>query len=170
MKRGEIYYIEASKQYQTTGSEQKPDRPAIIVSNDISNENSQVVEVVFLTTQDKPPLPTHVQIKSANRVSTAVCEQINTVSIERIANYMGECTADEMKQVDQALAVSVGLELCSRAEIINAERQAQEAKLKVTDLMIQCAEEKQNAMKLEAERDAIKSLFKSTIQEIISKQ
>lgn len=170
MKRGEIYYIEASKQYQTTGSEQKPDRPAIIVSNNANNDNAQTVEVVFLTTQDKPPLPTHVTIKSANRTSTALCEQINTVSIERIANYMGECSEEEMKQVDQAPVASLGLELCPRAEIIDLERQAQEAKLKVTDLMLQCAEEKQNAMKLEAERDVIKSLFKSTIQEIISKQ
>lgn len=170
MKRGEIYYVEPSKQYQETGSEQRANRPAIIVSNDLNNDNAQTVEVVFLTTQEKPPLPTHVTIRSANRTSTALCEQINTVSIERIADYMCECTADEMKQVDQALAVSVGLELCSRAEIINAERQAQEAKLKVTDLMIQCAEETQKTMKLEAERDAIKSLFKYTIQEIISKQ
>lgn len=170
MKRGEIYYIEASKQYQTTGSEQKPDRPAIIVSNNANNDNAQTVEVVFLTTQEKSPLPTHVTIRSANRISTALCEQINTVSIERIANYMGECSEEEMKQVDQALVASLGLELCPRAEIIDAERQAQEAKLKVTDLMLQCAEEKQNAMKIEVERDVIKSLFKSTIQEIISKQ
>lgn len=170
MKRGEIYYVEPSKQYQETGSEQRSNRPAIIVSNDMNNENAQTVEVVFLTTQEKPPLPTHVTIKSANRLSTALCEQINAVSIERIANYMGECSEEEMKKVDQALAVSVGLELCSRAEIIDAKRQAQEAKLKVTDLMIQCAEETQKTMKLEAERDAIKSLFKSTIQEIISKQ
>ena len=39
-------------------------RPAVIVSNDVCNEHSRVVEVVFLTTKEKPPLPTHVKINS----------------------------------------------------------------------------------------------------------
>lgn len=42
MKRGEIYYIEST--YRETGSEQRGGRPAVIVSNDKNNENSEVVE------------------------------------------------------------------------------------------------------------------------------
>lgn len=52
MKRGEIYYIEST--YRETGSEQRGGRPAVIVSNDKNNENSEVVEVVYMTT--KQPL------------------------------------------------------------------------------------------------------------------
>ena len=48
-KRGEIYYIESS--FATTGSEQRPGRPAVIVSNDKNNEHSTTAEVVYLTTQ-----------------------------------------------------------------------------------------------------------------------
>lgn len=49
MKRGEIYYIEST--YRETGSEQRGGRPAVIVSNDKNNENSEVVEVVYMTTK-----------------------------------------------------------------------------------------------------------------------
>lgn len=51
MKRGEIYYIEST--YRETGSEQRGSRPAVIVSNDKNNENSEVVEVVYMTTKPK---------------------------------------------------------------------------------------------------------------------
>ena len=60
MKRGEIYYIEST--YRETGSEQRGGRPAVIVSNDKNNENSEVVEVVYMTTKPKNDLPTHVFI------------------------------------------------------------------------------------------------------------
>lgn len=49
MRRGEIYYIEST--YRETGSEQRGGRPAVIVSNDKNNENSEVVEVVYMTTK-----------------------------------------------------------------------------------------------------------------------
>lgn len=58
MKRGEIYYIEST--YRETGSEQRGGRPAVIVSNDKNNENSEVVEVVYMTTKPKNDLPMRI--------------------------------------------------------------------------------------------------------------
>lgn len=106
IKRGDIYYIQKSV---SCGSEQIAGRPGIIVSNNKCNEVSGVVEVVFLTTQEKRPLPTHVTITSAPRTSIALCEQINSVDIERIGNYCGHLTEKEMSEVDHALTVSLGL-------------------------------------------------------------
>ena len=111
-KRGEIYYIENSKTYQSTGSEQKAERPGIIISNNTNNENSTVVQVVFLTTQPKTELPTHVQINSSARVSTALCEQIFTISVDRVTNYMGECTPEEMAKIEKAIKISLGIDSC----------------------------------------------------------
>lgn len=105
MKRGEIYYIYPRA---TTGAEIAKGRPGVIVSNDLLNK-SRVVEVVFLTTHPKPDLPTHAAINSASRPSTAVCEQINTVAIERIGDKMGECTPEEMAAIDRALLASLGI-------------------------------------------------------------
>lgn len=106
-KRGEIYYIYQSGSEQE--SEQVAGRPAIIVSNNKGNEFSPVVEVVFLTTKGKSPLPTHVEILSCKRPSIALCEQINTISKSRIGEYNGECTDEEMHKIDKAICVSVGI-------------------------------------------------------------
>lgn len=104
--RGEIYYIHAET---ATGSEQCGGRPAIIISNDTGNQHAPVVEVVYLTTQPKKPMPTHVEIHSAPVMSIAMCEQIHTVSKERIGDYAGRLTEDELRGVDNALRVSIGL-------------------------------------------------------------
>lgn len=102
--RGEIYHIQ---EIETSGHEQHGDRPAIIVSNDVGNEHSPVVEVVYLTTQEKRPLPTHVQIHSSPRPSTAMCEQIDSVDKSRLGGLMGRVTEEEMHKIDKALAVSL---------------------------------------------------------------
>ena len=66
--RGSIWYVESG---YSTGSEQLPGRPAIIVSNDVNNKHSSTVEMVYLTTAPKHDLPTHVTIRSTSRGSTA---------------------------------------------------------------------------------------------------
>ena len=108
MKRGEIYYIE--KGYNEVGSEQRTGRPAIIVSNDKCNEHSAVVEVVYLTTQPKSDLPTHIDIRSTPKTSVALCEQISSVSKERIGQYVGQCSEYEMLMLEAALEISLGIE------------------------------------------------------------
>lgn len=54
-------------------------------------------------------MPTHVRIKSSPIPSIALCEQIETVYKKRIGKYLAKVTMDEMKQIDKALAVSIGL-------------------------------------------------------------
>ena len=41
--------------------------------------------------------------------SIALCEQIETVYKKRIGKYLAKATMDEMKRIDKALAVSIGL-------------------------------------------------------------
>ena len=104
--RGDIFYVHKSA--PTTGCEQDAGRPAIIVSNDIGNKHSSNVEVVFLTTQEKNPLPTHVNI-ICKVPSVALCEQVFTVSKDRLGDLIRTCTAGEMKEIDNALMISLGL-------------------------------------------------------------
>lgn len=116
MKRGEIYYIKSN--YAETGFEQRADRPAVIVSNDKCNEHSGVLEVVFLTTKPKKPLPTHVLVKEdPARPSTVLCEQITSVDVGRFSDYIGTLTEEEMLEVDKALAVSLGLPIPEKAQL-----------------------------------------------------
>lgn len=111
--RGEIYYVYPSS---GVGSEQSAGRPAIVVSNDKANLYSPVLEMVYLTTQPKTSLPTHVDITSVERPSIALCEQIHSVSKSRIGGFIAKCTDTEMAMVDGALCISLGLELPITAE------------------------------------------------------
>lgn len=70
IKRGDIYYIRDTR--QSVGSEQRADRPAVIVSNNTNNKHSGVYEVVYMTTQPKTDLPTHFIIASALKPSTVL--------------------------------------------------------------------------------------------------
>lgn len=110
--RGEIYYI-----YETevSGNEQAGGRPGIIVSNDVGNEYSPVVIVVYLTTREKKSLPTHVKINTAAKPSVALCEQIETIYKGRIGHYIGQITDTELKYLDKALAISIGIGLNIKA-------------------------------------------------------
>lgn len=104
IKRGDIYFIRDTR--QSIGSEQKADRPAVIVSNDANNKHSGVYEVVYMTTQPKTDLPTHFITSSALRTSTVLCEQISSVYEERIGEWIGTLTPEEMKQLDECLTVA----------------------------------------------------------------
>lgn len=104
--RGDIFYI---MQGSYVGSEQKSGRPGIIVSNDLANKHSPNVEVVFLTSQEKKALPTHVEV-IARVPSTALCENIQTVSKKRLSDFIRSCTTSEMKAIDKALLHSLGIE------------------------------------------------------------
>lgn len=106
-KRGDIFYV--MRDGIQTGSEIYHGRPAIIVSNDILNATSSLVEVVFLTTQPKKDMGTHVRITSTGRLSTALCEQITTVAIERLGNYIGTASDKEMREIDMAIGQSLSL-------------------------------------------------------------
>lgn len=73
IKRGEMFYISRGGA-SYSGSEQHSDRPAVVVSNNKNNENSNVVEIVYMTTQPKTDLPTHVTVRSTGRPSTVLCD------------------------------------------------------------------------------------------------
>lgn len=106
-KRGDIYRIESAS--GSVGNEMRAGRPGVIVSNDTGNRHSNIVEVVFLTAREKTPLPTHTNVK-AFQMSTALCEQITTVSKMRIGDFIRVCTDAEMKAIDECLRVSLGIE------------------------------------------------------------
>ena len=115
IKRGYIWYVSKDNY---TGCEQAAGRPAIIVSNEKNNTCSETVEVVYLTTKPKKDLPTHVLIRSSERESTALCEQITTVSVDRLLGCKGHLTPAEMTNVEVAMLISLELEVGKPVEKI----------------------------------------------------
>lgn len=107
VKRGDIFYIANSKFYSTDPSNEAG-RPGIIVSNDTLNEHSPVVEVVYLTTKDKKPMPTHVGIL-CKIPSAALCETIYTVTKDRLGDFVRSCTDKEMAEINRGMLCSLGI-------------------------------------------------------------
>ena len=157
MRRGEIYYVHKGI---VTGSEQEGGRPAVIVSNDANNRGSSVVEVVYLTTRPKVELPTHVSVKTSKYPSTALCEQINSISTERSGEYIGRLTPSEMEEINEALLVSLGIELEVEEEIYE----------EVEDEDGEDVEEESYAVaKVEAERDAYKAMYEKLLEKLLDR-
>lgn len=114
--RGDIWFVTGAK--SVVGSEPAGSRPAVIVSNNKGNKFSPNVEVVFLTTKDKKPLPTHVPVL-CKVPSTAMCENVQTVSKERLEDFIRSCSDTEMKAIDTALLCSFGI-MAPAAEPVTA--------------------------------------------------
>lgn len=155
IKRGDIYYID--KFGYPEGSVQRSGRPAVIVSNDMNNKYSKVVEVVYCTTKPKEDLPTHVKILSTNVESTVLCEQVTAVSVDKLTDYHGCCTKEEMEKIDEAIMVSLGLEVQKPKEK-PAPVQKKEKKAPQNDMQV---------MALTVERDTYKRMYESLLSRIL---
>ena len=106
VRRGDVYYINNNRGQR--GNEIR--KSAVIVSADFLNKHSGDVVVVFLTSQPKKDMSTHVTIRTTGRVSEALCEQPTTVSVERLNNRIGSVTDREMQQIDIALQIALKLD------------------------------------------------------------
>lgn len=158
-RRGDIYYVNNGKA-DHVGSETKKDRPAIVVSCDANNKNSPVLEMVFMTTQPKADLPTHVTIRSTGRVSTALCEAPTPIAVERINNYLGEVTEEEMKRIDIALLIGLG---------IKNDKQEQEKVEVLSESREMSRQKDENIRKMQEEIEHLKKEISDMQEEILKK-
>lgn len=149
--RGQIYWIKPSEFREAIGHVQRANRPGVVVST----HNKYAIEIVYLTTQPKTDLPTHCTIRSSNRTSTALCEQIQTVSTEQIGEYIGAVTVQEMAAIERCMMTSLGLEPPRRQPTIEPARSDESLR---TELI-----------KAKHEAEVMKQLYKELLQETISK-
>lgn len=156
IKRGDIFYI--YKYPNQFGSEQESGRPAIVVSNDQCNRSSEVIEVVYCTTQPKTDLPTHVRILSTRKESTALCEQITSVDKSRIGDFIGSCNTQEMNAINVALMISVDLKFENTGENEKTVAKKEPVQSPSDELM-----------KVEIQRDTYKQLYEELLKRLIDK-
>ena len=109
-KRGDIFYVKWRNPNgdEAVGSEIQAGRPAVIVSGDIGNANNSNVTVVYLTSQEKRPMSVHAPV-ICKVPSTALCEQIYTISKERLGDYVRTCTDEEMRGIDNGIRCALAL-------------------------------------------------------------
>lgn len=109
LKRGQIWQINSCNT-TTTGCEMWADRPAIIISNDVTCAKAGFVNIVYLTTQKrKRRLPTHIDVVSGDKKAIALCEQIHTVDKKRIGFYIDTVESSVMTDIDRAIMFSLGI-------------------------------------------------------------
>jgi mRNA interferase MazF len=105
--RGDIFYFDKSN---ITGVEQQGGRPGVVVSNNMCNDSSNFLLVCYLTTQPKTNLPTHVPVV-CEQESICLCEQVHTLSKEKLQRFCCAATSEEMKEIDKALVLTLGIDL-----------------------------------------------------------
>lgn len=116
IKRGEIYYANLCP---VIGSEQGGVRPVIILQNNTGNHYSPTTIVAAITSREtKTQMPTHVKVTTPelHRESIVLLEQIRTIDKTRLLEYVGTFGRTNMKQIEQALVVSLGLDHCMEGE------------------------------------------------------
>lgn len=104
--RSEVWYVDP---VGTIGSEQRGERPAVIVSNDIGNKNAPIVEIIYITTQIKPKLPTHVQINNFKLTGTALCENVTTIDKSRLKSRLTLLSDQQMTLIEKAMCISLDI-------------------------------------------------------------
>ncbi len=111
VKRGDIFYADLSP---VIGSEQGGVRPVLVIQNDIGNKYSPTIIIAAITSQiNKAKLPTHVEITAPEyglpKDSVVLLEQIRTIDKKRLREKIGRFDEEMMKEVDEALKISIGL-------------------------------------------------------------
>lgn len=153
VKRGDIFYITYSKNFNDSYSYDTAGRPAVIVSDDHLNRESEYVEVVYLTTKIKRDMPTHADV-FCKSPSTALCETIHTVYKDRIGTYVRTVSDEEMKGIERGLRCSLGMASAKTSEPT------------VSDKNVELVSMQEN-IQLTAERDMYKKLYENLLEKVI---
>jgi mRNA interferase MazF len=106
MRRGDIWWVSFSS---AVGGEVQKTRPAVIVSNDASNANANRVQVIPLSSQIGKLYPCEAMVTVKGSPSKAMADQVSTVSKQRLTGYLDRASGDEMRGVELALKIQLGL-------------------------------------------------------------
>ena len=106
MKRGEVWWVNFTP---SVGGKIRKKRPAVIISNDAANEHLNRVQVVPLTSKVERVYPSEAVVVLKDKQSKAMADQLTTVSKLRLMDRAGRLTNADMRKVERAVRVQLGL-------------------------------------------------------------
>jgi len=108
MNRGEVWWVNFEP---AVGGEIRKKRPAIIISNDISNRFLNRVQVVPITSKIDRLYPSEAYVTLNEKQCKAMADQLTTVSKLRLMDLEGRLSIADMRKVEQAVRVQLGLSI-----------------------------------------------------------
>jgi mRNA interferase MazF len=113
IRRGDVFWVDLNP---VKSSEQAGRRPAVVIQNDVGNEAAPTVIVAPLTTKSfmkHYPINVHIPrgVAGLKEDSTILLSQIRTIDKIRLDRKIGHLPSPYLKQVDQAIRISLGLTL-----------------------------------------------------------
>ena len=124
IKRLDIIWVDFGNQ-KLRGSIQSGLRPAVVISNNVGNRHSGILEVatildnmdeyisvIPLTSKEKRSMPTHLWIEGFGLKGRSLIlgEQITTISKMQVKNIVGRITDDEIAdKINKIIQISLGL-------------------------------------------------------------
>ena len=104
-KQGDIIYLDFNP---TKGHEQKGKRPAIVVSINVFNENTNMAIVCPITSNNKE-FPTHYYLEDTKKIKGSVlCEHIRSIDFkERKVSFIEKASENDLLSIIMLLNASI---------------------------------------------------------------
>lgn len=110
VRRGEVFWSRTVETDSAGDPFMGKIRPVVVVSNEKANQYSNYITVVPVTSKEKKPLPTHVNIHVNMIEGTAVCENIIAINKQWLESFCGELNETTMRELDNALRLQLALD------------------------------------------------------------
>lgn len=105
IRKGDIYYV---RHYNS--NPRKSGRPAVVLSGDRMNRDSDAVIVAFMSMDPNAILdPFGVCIKSMGKRSYAITNKLSTITKDRLVNCAGRVTHEELTRLESSLCRALEL-------------------------------------------------------------
>lgn len=106
MKRGEVWWMNFDL---SVGGEIRKKRPAVIISNNASNQYLNRVQVIPLTNSVDKLYPSESYVTFQGKRAKAMADQITTVSKMRLINQVGMVTRFDLEGIERAISIQLDL-------------------------------------------------------------